>query len=73
MVSPWLGADVWSSSRKLVRSLLPLDKVPSTLEMDSLPRDLESVQTLSERRKLHVYSEQKAELAATLKKTGDFS
>ena len=37
--------------------------VEVTLSRGKRDRDLESVQTLSERRNLHVYLEQKAELA----------
>ena len=53
VVNAWLSADMWSSTGQLVRG-------SASIASD---RDLESVQTLSERRHLHVYLEQKAELA----------
>ena len=64
MVNPWLGADMWSSTRKLGRGNESISSVEGTLSSGKGDRDLESVQTLSERRNLQAYLEQRAELAA---------
>ena len=61
--NPWLSADMWSSTKKLVRSNQSIANVEGTLSREKRDRDLESVQTPSERRNLHVYLEQKGELA----------
>ena len=58
-VNPWLSADMWSRTRKLVRG----SASNASLEGRKKDRDLESVQTLSEGQNLHVYLEQKAEMA----------
>ena len=63
VVNPWLSADMWSSTRKLVRGNESISSVEATLSRGKRDRDLESVQTLSERRSLHVCPEQRAELA----------
>ena len=63
-VNPWLGEETWSArSRKVLRgnaSNLSVEEMYSNGKRD---RDLESVRTLSERKDMHVYLEQKAELA----------
>ena len=53
MISPWMGADLWST-KKLVRDVV---------ERKERDRHLESVQTLCLKKFLHVYLYQKAELA----------
>ena len=63
VVNPWLGADTWSSTRKLMRGNESLSSVEGTLSRGKRDQDLEGLQTLSERRNLHVYLEQKAEWA----------
>ena len=63
VVNPWLGADTWSSTRKLVRGIESLPSVEGTLSRGKRDQDLEGLQSLSERKNLHVYLEQKAELA----------
>ena len=63
VVNPWLGADMWSRTGKLVRGDASSASVEGTLSRGKRDRDLESVQTLSERQNLHVYLEQKAELS----------
>ena len=45
-----------------MRGLDSISNVEGTLSRGKRDRDLDSVQTLSERRNLHVYLEQKAEL-----------
>ena len=62
VVHPWLSADMWGT-RKLVRGNESISSVEGTLSRGKRNRDLESAQTLSERRNLHVYLEQKADLA----------
>ena len=62
VVDPWLCADRWSSTEKLVRGNASIASVEGDLSRGKRDRDLESVQTLSDRRILHVYLEQKAEL-----------
>ena len=62
VVNPWLIADLWGT-RKLVRGKESISSVDGTLSRGKRDRDLESVQTLSERRNLHAYLEKKAELA----------
>ena len=63
VVNPWFDADVWSSSRELVRGSESTSSVQGTLSTGNRDRDLGSVQTLSEKRSLHVYLEPKEELA----------
>ena len=63
MVNPWLTADMWSSTRKLVRGSESISSVERTLSRGKRDRDLESVQTLSERTDHHAYLEQKTDLA----------
>ena len=60
---PWLSADLWSSTRKLVRGNESLSSVEGALSRGKRDRDLGRVHTLSEREKSHVYLEQKAGLA----------
>ena len=59
VMNPRLSADLWGT-RKLVPGI---SSVEGTLSRGKRARDLESVQSLSERRNLHAYLEQKAELA----------
>ena len=63
VVNPWLSADMWSCTRKLLRGNESISSVEGTLSRGKRDRDLDSVQTLSEKRNLHVYLEN-AELAA---------
>ena len=63
VVNPWLSANMWSSTWKLVRGNASSASIDGTLSRGKRDRDLESVQTLSERRNLRVHLEQKAELA----------
>ena len=51
VVNPWLSADMWSSTRKLVRGNESIASVEGTLSRRRRDRDLEGAQTLSERRK----------------------
>ena len=67
-VNPWLSAFLWSRTRKPVRGDVSNVSVEETFSRGKRDRDQESVQTVSERRNLHVYLEQKAELA--VKKLG---
>ena len=63
VVNPWLGADMWSSTRKLVRG------TTSSASVDGLCREEKEIEIWKvyklclKRRILHVYLEQKAELA----------
>ena len=57
-----INAD-FSSTRKLVRGDETIASVEGTLSRGKRDRDLESAQTLSERRNLHAHLEQKVELA----------
>ena len=61
-IHPWPIADLWGT-RKLVRGNESISSVEGTLSTGKRERDLESVQTLSERRNLHAYLAQKAGLA----------
>ena len=54
---------MWSRTWKLARGNASVASVEGTLSRGKRDRDLESMQTLSERRNLHVYLEQEAELA----------
>ena len=54
---------MWSRTGKLVRGGASNVSVEGTLSRGKRDRYLESVKTLSERRNLHVYTEQKAEVA----------
>ena len=54
---------MWSRTWKILRGSASNAGVEGTLSSGKRDRDLESVQTLSERRNLHVYLEQKAEFA----------
>ena len=56
-VNPWLSADMWSRTGKLVRGGASNVSVEGTLSRGKRDQDLESVQTLSERKNLHVFSE----------------
>ena len=58
----WLSADLWGT-RKLVQGNESISSVDGTLSRGKRDRDLESVQTLSERRNLHAFLERGAELA----------
>ena len=62
-VNPWFGADMWARTRKPVRGNVSNVSVEETLSKRKRDRDLESVQSLSERHILQVYLEQKAEMA----------
>ena len=62
-VNPWLSADMLARTRKPVRGNVSNVSVEETLSKGKRDRDLESVQTLSERHILQVYLEQKAEMA----------
>ena len=62
-VNPWLSADMWARTWKLVQGSASNASVEGILSRGKRDGDLESAQTLSERRNLHVYLEQKAELA----------
>ena len=61
-VNPWLGADMWSRTWKFVRGSALNASIEGILSKGQGDRDLESVQTLSERQNLHVYLEKKAEM-----------
>ena len=63
VVNPWLSADTWSSTRKLVRGTESIASVEGTLWRGKRDRHLESAKTPSGRRNLHVHLEQKAEKA----------
>ena len=63
VVNPWASADMWSSTGQLVRGNASNASVEGTLSKGRRDRALEGVQTVSERRNLHIYIEQKAELA----------
>ena len=54
---------MWARTGKLVLGSASNASVPGFLPRGKRDRDLESVQTLSEKRNLHVHLEQKAELA----------
>ena len=54
---------MWARTGKLVRGSASNASVEGILSKGKRDRDQESVQTLSERRNLHVYIEQKAEMA----------
>ena len=58
-VNSWPGADMWPSTRKLVRGNDSISSVEGTLSRGRRDRDLESAQTLSERRNLHVTGSRK--------------
>ena len=64
-MNAWLHAEPWSArSRKLFRGdVSNITSVGETYSNGISDRDLESVRTLSERKDLHVYIEQKADLA----------
>ena len=62
-VNPWLGADMWFRTWKILQGSASNASVEGTLSRGKIGRDLDSVQNLSERRNLHVYLERKAELA----------
>ena len=47
VVNPWLGADMWSSTRKLVRGDESISSFERTLSRGERYRDLESAQTLN--------------------------
>ena len=61
-VHPWLSIDLWSRTRKQVRGDVSNVSVEEAFSKGKRDRDLESVQTLSERLNFHVNLEQKAEL-----------
>ena len=59
VVNPWLGADTWSSTRKLVRGNESLSSVEGTLSRGKKEIKIWKVCKL-ERKNVHVYLEQKA-------------
>ena len=63
-VNQWVSADMWFRTWKLVRGNSSNASVEGTLSRGKRDRDWD-VQTLSQRRNLHVYLEQKAELAVS--------
>ena len=60
-VNPWISPDMWPSTRKSVRNNESTSSAEGTFSRGKRDRDLESEQTLSERRNLHVYLEQKVQ------------